>query len=138
MPTLLLQPLVENAIKHGVARRTGCGQYIDITAHREHDKLLIEVRDDGEGLSEDALTALQKASASRRRTPGRNTCSAPITASNSTGSRRGSRWRGCSVADRRNAKRSRNNMKKLRTLIVDDEPPGRRAAGQPAFGRTGY
>ena len=65
VPTLLLQPLVENAIKHGVARRTGCG-HIDITAHREHDKLLIEVRDDGEGLSEDALTALQKASASRR------------------------------------------------------------------------
>lgn len=59
VPNMILQPLVENAIKHGVARRTGCG-HIDITAHREHDKLLIEVRDDGEGLSEDALTALQK------------------------------------------------------------------------------
>lgn len=59
VPTLLLQPLVENAIKHGVARRSGCG-HIDISARREHDKLLIEVRDDGVGLSEDALTALQK------------------------------------------------------------------------------
>jgi signal transduction histidine kinase len=59
VPTLLLQPLVENAIKHGVARRAGTG-HIDISARRDHDKLLIEVRDDGVGLSEDSLTALQK------------------------------------------------------------------------------
>jgi two-component system, LytTR family, sensor kinase len=59
VPTLLLQPLVENAIKHGVARKSGTG-HIDITARRDHDKLWIEVRDDGVGLSEDALTALQK------------------------------------------------------------------------------
>ena len=59
VPTLLLQPLVENAIKHGVARRSGAG-HIDISARREHDKLVMEVRDDGVGLSEDALTALQK------------------------------------------------------------------------------
>lgn len=59
VPTLLLQPLVENAIKHGVARRSGAGR-IDITARRDHDKLWIEVRDDGVGLSEDALTALHK------------------------------------------------------------------------------
>jgi signal transduction histidine kinase len=59
VPTLLLQPLVENAIKHGVARRSGAG-HIAVSAHREHDKLWIEVRDDGVGLSEDALTALHK------------------------------------------------------------------------------
>jgi two-component system LytT family sensor kinase len=59
VPTLLLQPLVENAIKHGVASKSGAG-HIDITARRDHDKLRIEVRDDGVGLSEDALTALQK------------------------------------------------------------------------------
>jgi signal transduction histidine kinase len=59
VPTLLLQPLVENAIKHGVARKSGAG-HIDITARRDHDKLWIEVRDDGVGLSEDALTALHK------------------------------------------------------------------------------
>ena len=59
VPTLLLQPLVENAIKHGVARKSGPG-HIDVTARREHDKLLMEVRDDGVGLSEDSLTALQK------------------------------------------------------------------------------
>lgn len=59
VPSLLLQPLVENAIKHGVARRAGPG-HLDIAARRDGDKLLLEVRDDGVGLSEDALTALQK------------------------------------------------------------------------------
>jgi signal transduction histidine kinase len=59
VPNLILQPLVENAIKHGVARKAGPG-HIDITARHEGDKLLMEVRDDGVGLSEDALTALQK------------------------------------------------------------------------------
>jgi signal transduction histidine kinase len=59
VPNLILQPLVENAIKHGVAKKAGLG-HIDISARRDGDKLLLEVRDDGVGLSEDALTALQK------------------------------------------------------------------------------
>ncbi len=59
VPSLLLQPLVENAIKHGVARKSGAG-HVDIRARREGDKLRLEVRDDGAGLTEDALTALQK------------------------------------------------------------------------------
>jgi hypothetical protein len=50
---------VENSIKYGVARRAGPG-HIDISARREGDKLRLEVRDDGVGLSEDSLTALQK------------------------------------------------------------------------------
>ncbi|MBW8712624.1 MAG: histidine kinase [Acidobacteria bacterium] len=59
LPTLLLQPLVENAIKHGVSKKSGPG-HIDIRARQEHDKLWIEVRDDGLGLSDTALAALQK------------------------------------------------------------------------------
>ena len=59
VPNLILQPLVENAIKYGVARKSGRG-HIDVSAKRDGDKLLLEVRDDGVGLSEDALTALQK------------------------------------------------------------------------------
>jgi signal transduction histidine kinase len=59
VPNLILQPLVENAIKHGVAKKSGPG-HIDISARREGDKLRLEVRDDGVGLSEDSLTALQK------------------------------------------------------------------------------
>jgi two-component system LytT family sensor kinase len=59
VPNLVLQPLVENAIKHGVGKKAGPG-HIDISARRDGDKLHMEVRDDGAGLSEDALTALQK------------------------------------------------------------------------------
>lgn len=59
VPSLLLQPLVENAIKYGVARRAGPG-HIDISSRREGDKLRLEIRDDGIGLTEDALTALHK------------------------------------------------------------------------------
>ncbi len=59
VPTLLLQPLVENAIKHGIAKKAGPG-HIDITARPDHGKLWIEVRDDGRGLSDSALTGLQK------------------------------------------------------------------------------
>lgn len=59
VPTFLIQPLVENAIKHGISRKKGPGR-IQIRAAREHEKLCIEVRDDGVGLSETALTALQK------------------------------------------------------------------------------
>lgn len=59
VPTLLVQPLVENAIKHGISRKKGPG-HISITARAAHDKLCIEVRDDGVGLSDTALDALQK------------------------------------------------------------------------------
>jgi signal transduction histidine kinase len=59
VPNLILQPLVENAIKHGIAKKAGPG-HIDVSARRDGDMLLLEVRDDGVGLPEDALTALQK------------------------------------------------------------------------------
>jgi two-component system, LytTR family, sensor kinase len=52
LPTLLLQPLVENAIKHGISARPGAGQ-IEISAHRENGALLLAVRDDGTGLPAD-------------------------------------------------------------------------------------
>lgn len=52
VPTLLLQPLVENAIKHGVAPRGQGGQII-ISAHRDSDLLVLTIADDGEGLRAD-------------------------------------------------------------------------------------
>jgi two-component system LytT family sensor kinase len=48
IPIFTLQPLVENAVKHGVAKRTeGCT--ISIAAHVRGDTLELEVRDDGPG-----------------------------------------------------------------------------------------
>jgi two-component system, LytTR family, sensor kinase len=58
VPRMLLQPLVENAIKHGIAPQPGPGQ-IEIRAWRDDQHLLMEVADNGVGLSQDALTALQ-------------------------------------------------------------------------------
>ena len=45
VPYLLLQSLVENAIKHGVARRTGCGK-VEICACREPDTVCVKVTND--------------------------------------------------------------------------------------------
>jgi two-component system, LytTR family, sensor kinase len=52
VPGLLLQPLVENAIKHGVARRIAGGQ-VRVTGERQGESLLLRVYNDGEGLSQD-------------------------------------------------------------------------------------
>ena len=51
VPNLVLQPLVENAIRHGIAPRA-CGGHIEIVARRDLKKrlLLLEVRDDGIGI----------------------------------------------------------------------------------------
>jgi signal transduction histidine kinase len=48
VPTLLLQPLVENAIRHGVVPN-GDVVEISIAAVRERDRLHLEVRDNGPG-----------------------------------------------------------------------------------------
>jgi two-component sensor histidine kinase len=49
VPTLILQPVVENAIKHGIARKPGTGT-IEIAARRENANLRLEVSDDGPGI----------------------------------------------------------------------------------------
>jgi two-component system LytT family sensor kinase len=51
VPSFLLQPLVENAIKHGICGAHDAGR-LEIIANLEGDQLIIEVRDDGPGLSE--------------------------------------------------------------------------------------
>ncbi len=48
VPTLLLQPLVENAVRHGIAPRPQGGT-IRLAARSEHGRLVLEVADDGLG-----------------------------------------------------------------------------------------
>lgn len=48
VPSLLLQPLVENAIRHGVEPSSGPGR-VHVCAKREGDMLEIQVRDNGPG-----------------------------------------------------------------------------------------
>jgi signal transduction histidine kinase len=49
VPTLLLQPVLENAIRHGVTPMAGRGRIV-IASRREDEDLLLEVRDNGQGL----------------------------------------------------------------------------------------
>lgn len=49
VPNLLLHPLVENALRHGLATRAGPGR-VEVTAERQGDSLLLRVVDDGRGL----------------------------------------------------------------------------------------
>jgi LytS/YehU family sensor histidine kinase len=49
VPTFLLEPLVENAIRHGVAPRPE-GGHVEIEGHREGKRLRLSVKDDGPGL----------------------------------------------------------------------------------------
>ena len=49
VPNLILQPLVENAIRHGVARSSSSG-LVRITARRANGWLELSVEDDGPGL----------------------------------------------------------------------------------------
>jgi sensor histidine kinase YesM len=55
---MILQPLVENAIKHGIAGRSG-GDNVQITAGRDGDRLWMQVRDNGAGLQVRTLKALR-------------------------------------------------------------------------------
>lgn len=48
VPSLILQPLVENAIRHGNAERSGVGT-IAVRARTEGGRLVLEVEDDGPG-----------------------------------------------------------------------------------------
>jgi len=53
-PPMLLQPLVENAVRHGIEPKIGGGQ-VYISATLEHGKLSLRVTDDGTGLKEKSI-----------------------------------------------------------------------------------
>jgi signal transduction histidine kinase len=53
VPRFILQPLVENAIQHGIARRAGNGR-VGISAEQRNGKLVLSVTDDGPGMTQQA------------------------------------------------------------------------------------
>jgi signal transduction histidine kinase len=67
VPSFILQPLVENAIRHGLEPQVS-GGHIDVQARAEDQQLVLTVRDNGCGISELALaeSALPLPSASER------------------------------------------------------------------------
>jgi sensor histidine kinase YesM len=50
VPNLILQPIVENAIKHGISPRAAPGR-IDIRAKRENGLLRLQIEDNGRGIN---------------------------------------------------------------------------------------
>jgi len=56
VPSLVLQPLVENAVRHGIAPRVSGGE-LAVRAAREGESLTLEVMDDGPGLPAQGASA---------------------------------------------------------------------------------
>lgn len=59
LPKLVLQPIVENAIFHGLEEQEGDG-IIDIRAVREADRMMLIIYDSGIGMSDETLQRLRK------------------------------------------------------------------------------
>ena len=55
MPPLLVQPLVENAVRHGLECKVEGGT-IQVTARRDGESLVVEVTDDGLGQAAESLS----------------------------------------------------------------------------------
>ena len=59
LPKLLLQPLVENALLHGIgAKQNG---EITVSAHEQGDRVLLQVTDDGKGITPGDVERLMEA-----------------------------------------------------------------------------
>jgi signal transduction histidine kinase len=54
VPQLLLQPLVENSLRHGIDPKTN-GVSLTVTAERDGDDLRLQVRDTGRGMPKDGI-----------------------------------------------------------------------------------
>lgn len=57
LPALLLQPVVENAVRHGLAPQAGAGE-LAISAAQEADRLIVQVQDNGRGTTDTAVRGI--------------------------------------------------------------------------------
>jgi two-component system LytT family sensor kinase len=62
VPSILLQPLIENSIKHGLEPRIHGGT-VTLRSRLEGDRICIEVADDGVGMGNRPVSALQRTGA---------------------------------------------------------------------------
>ena len=60
IPKMTIQPLVENAIYHGIKCKDGRVGFIAITVSDEGNKISIKVRDDGVGMSAEEIEEINK------------------------------------------------------------------------------
>jgi two-component system LytT family sensor kinase len=60
VPSMILQPLVENSLKHGLASQLGEGRIL-IRSWREADRTVVEVSDNGAGMTPDRLAEVMGA-----------------------------------------------------------------------------
>ena len=54
LPPLIIQPIIENSIKHGILKKINGGK-INLTINSKNDQLLIEIIDNGVGMSKTKL-----------------------------------------------------------------------------------
>ena len=59
MPSLSVQPLVENAIKHGASRRAGEG-VVKVSSWREGRSFVVRVTDNGPGFDERSIARFKE------------------------------------------------------------------------------
>ena len=60
VPKLLLQPIVENSMIHGLGQKDGKGSIrVEVSLHEE-EVIKVIIRDGGVGMTEDKLDAIQK------------------------------------------------------------------------------
>ncbi len=57
VPAMSIQPLVENAVRHGVERRAGSGR-VGVTARVDGDDVVLAVTDDGAGIAPERVPAV--------------------------------------------------------------------------------
>ena len=127
VPCLIVQPLVENAIRHGISQRASGGT-VTVTAERDRNQVKIRVLDDGVGLPpgwtlEDILRygTFRYARTHPGSSSGREQ---PLLGAGRV--REGEqRWRFHCRYDSRKRRAMPQPAERLRVLVVDDEAPAR-------------
>ena len=128
VPNFLLQPLVENALRHGIGPKVGGGR-VEVRAHHNGEWLQLVVQDDGHGVPPDTLDAFNTGvglsntlSRLEHLYPGNHTFEFQTPPGRRAGGDDRHPVRGGCRARRGVAER---RMNKIRALVVDDEPMAR-------------